>query len=148
MDIDEILSPENVLIDLAAASKRQLLQEMCSRAAEAVALPADLVCTGVLKREELGSTGTGKGVAIPHARFRELERPVAVFARLKRAIEFDAIDGAPVDVVFLLLLPALAEGDQLNTLAMVSRRLRTPDIIDKVRRAGNAAEMYRAMLTR
>ena len=93
----------------------------------------------------LGSTGTGGGVAIPHARLEKVTRPVGVFARLKSPIEFDAIDGERVDLVFVLLLPASQEGQYLHALAAVARALRDKDKLAKARRAKNASALYAAI---
>jgi len=108
-------------------------------------MPADQVASFLLKREDLGSTGIGKGVAIPHARLPELRRPCGLLARLKSPIEFDAIDGEPVDVVFVLLLPGAAENEALAALALVARALRAPETLARLRRAKNMSELYSAI---
>jgi PTS system nitrogen regulatory IIA component len=146
MKIPDLLSPTDVLIDVRASSKRQLLQEFSAKAAASLGLPVDQVASYLLKREELGSTGIGKGVAIPHARLPELQRPRGVLARLKPAIEFDAIDGQPVDIVFVLLLPAAAEDSALAALASVARTLRSPEILVRLRGAKTASELYSAVI--
>jgi PTS system nitrogen regulatory IIA component len=117
MKISDLLSPEDVMIDVRASNKRKLLQELAAKAASSLGLGVDQVAPDLLKREDLGSTGVGGGVAIPHARLPDLKRPYGVFAKLKQPIEFDAIDGQPVDIVFVLLLPAAAETEQLGALA-------------------------------
>src|SRR5688572_16381265 len=117
MKIRDFLSPSNVAMDIRASDKASLLKDLASRAASALDLPVDAVATEVEKRDELGSTGIGGGVSIPHARFREVKKPFGLLVRLKQPIEFDAIDGQPVDIVFLLVLPAAAQLDQLNALA-------------------------------
>src|SRR5882757_577279 len=109
MKISDLLSPTEILIDVRASQKGPLLQELAARAAASLGLPADQVTSYLLKREDLGSTGIGNGIAIPHARLPELKRPYGLVAKLKQGIEFDAIDGQAVDVVFVLLLPAAVE---------------------------------------
>ena len=99
----------------------------------------------MLKREGLGSTGIGGGIAIPHARLPDLQRPYGLLAKLKAPIEFDAIDGQAVDLVFVLLLPAAAESEQLGALALVARRLRPPENRARLRAAKNASELYSAI---
>jgi nitrogen PTS system EIIA component len=146
MEIRDFLSPMDVLVDARVSDKAQLLQELSQRAAAALGLPADLVAAAILKREELGSTGVGGGVAIPHARVQEVKKPFGILARLRRPIEFDAIDGRPVDLVFLLLLPTTPAGEQLNALAAVSRKLRKPEIRGALRRASDAAEICAALV--
>ena len=146
MDIKDFLSPADVMVDVRAADKTRLLQDLARRAADALNLSADVVSTTILKREALGSTGMGDGVAIPHARIQDVKKPVGILARLKQAIEFDAIDGQPVDLVFVLLLPATAENDQLCTLASVARKLRASEVLVQLRDAKNQSELYSAIV--
>jgi PTS system nitrogen regulatory IIA component len=145
MNIKDFLSAADVAVDVRAADKASLLKEMAGRAAAAVNLPADMVVAEIEKRDDLGSTGIGRGVAIPHARLREVRKPLALLARLKSAIEFDAVDGQPVDIVFLLMLPAASQLDQLNCLAAVARTLRDADVLRKMRSATSSTELYRAV---
>ena len=145
MKIPDLLSPTDVVIDVRASSKRLLLQELAAKAAAGLGLPADQVSSYLLKREELGSTGIGKGVAIPHARLPELQRPRGVLAKLKQGIEFDAIDGQAVDIVFVLLLPAASENEALGALALVARTLRSPETLARLRGAKNSSELYSAI---
>ena len=145
MKISDLLSPDDVLIDVRASQKGLLLQELAAKAAASFGLPADQVASFLKKREELGSTGIGQGIAIPHARLPDLKRPYGLLAKLKQGIEFDAIDGQAVDVVFVLLLPATAETEALGALALVARTLRSPDTLARLRAAKNPAELYAAM---
>jgi nitrogen PTS system EIIA component len=145
MKISDLLSPMDVVIDVPASNKRLLLQELAARAAASLGLPADQVTSYLLKREELGSTGIGKGVAIPHARLPDLQRPHGVLAKLKQGIEFDAIDGQAVDIVCVLLLPAAAENEALGALALVARTLRPAENLARLRAAKNASELYSAL---
>jgi nitrogen PTS system EIIA component len=145
MKISDLVSPTDVMIDVRGSNKRLLLQEFAARAAAGIGLPADQVASFLLKREDLGSTGIGKGVAIPHARLPELRRPCGLLARLKSPIEFDAIDGEPVDVVFVLLLPGAAENEALAALALVARALRAPETLARLRGARNTSELYSAI---
>jgi PTS system nitrogen regulatory IIA component len=146
MKISDLLSPTDTMIDVRGSNKRQLLQDLAARAAATLGRPVDQVAPFLLKREELGSTGIGKGVAIPHARLPDLQRPHGVFARLRPAIDFDAIDGQPVDIVLVLLLPAAAEHEALGALALVARTLRSPENLVRLRGAKNASELYSALL--
>ena len=145
MNISDLLSPTDVLIDVRASNKGPLLQELAAKAAASLGLPADQVTSYLLKREDLGSTGIGQGIAIPHARLPDLKRPYGLLAKLKQGIEFDAIDGQAVDVVFVLLLPAAVESEALAALALVARTLRSPDTLARLRAAKNPAELYAAM---
>ncbi len=144
MEIRDILAPGDALIKARAPDKTRLLQDLATRAAAALNLDANLVATELQKREALGSTGTGEGVAIPHARIPELKKPFGTLVRLRQAIDFDAIDGQPVDVVFLLLLPK-SQGDPLNALATVARKLRDPEAVGRIRNAADDDELYRAI---
>ena len=132
------------MIDVRASDKTGLLQELARRAAAALGLDADAVASALLKREALGSTGTGGGVAVPHARLVGIDKPFGMLVRLARAIDFESIDGRPVDLVFLLLLPEKAQGAQLNALACAARALRDPEAVRDMRRALDADAMYRA----
>jgi nitrogen PTS system EIIA component len=145
MKISDLLSPTDVMIDVRTSNKRQLLQEFAARAAAGLSLPVDQIAPYLLKREELGSTGIGRGVAIPHARLPDLQRPYGLLAKLKQPIEFDAIDGQPVDIVFVLLLPAAEESGQLGPLALVARTLRPPENLARLRAAKDVSELYAAI---
>jgi len=145
MKISDLLSPADVMIDVRASQKGPLLRELAARAAASFSLPADQVTSHLLKREELGSTGTGNGIAIPHARLTGLQRPHGLLVKLKQGIEFDAIDRRPVDLVFVLLLPAAAENDALAALALVARTLRSPDTLVRLRAAKTPAELHVAI---
>jgi nitrogen PTS system EIIA component len=145
MKISDLLSPADVLFDARASNKRALLQELAAKSADSAGLAVDQVTSQLLKREELGSTGIGRGVAIPHARLPGLPRPFGLLARLRQAIEFEAIDGEKVDLVFVLLLPAAAETEALGALALVARTLRSPESLARLRAAKNASELFAAM---
>jgi PTS system nitrogen regulatory IIA component len=145
MKIAELLSASDVAIDLRANDKAGLLNELGARAAAALGLSADSVASEIEKRDELGSTGIGGGVSMPHARLREVKKAFGLFVRLKHPIEFDAIDSQPVDLVFLLLLPAASQLDQLSALAAVARKLRDREVLEKLRAATSTRELYRAM---
>jgi len=147
MDIKEFLSPTDVLADFVAPGKVPLLQGMAQRACGTLKLPAELISSALLKREELGSTGTGGGIAIPHARIPRLDKPFGILVRLKQPIDFDAIDDKPVDLLFLLLLPVASNKEQLNALASVARILRNPESVRSLRRARDSADLFRVMAT-
>jgi nitrogen PTS system EIIA component len=96
-------------------------------------------------RDELGSTGIGNGVSIPHARLHQLKTPFGLLVRLKQPIAYQAIDDQPVDIVFMLLLPAAPPSDQLNVLAAVTRKLRDQAVLPRARSANGATELYQAL---
>src|SRR5262245_7429437 len=132
MDLAELIAPEAVYASLQAKSKNQALQKISQRAAVLTGLEARTIFDTLLQRERLGSTGVGRGIAIPHGRLAALPRIVSVFARLDEPIEFEALDGEPVDLIFLLLAPEHAGADHLKALARISRLLREPTTIDSL----------------
>ena len=146
MKIADFLSPGDVMIDVAASDKQKLLQALARKAGSIVDVPPEHVLAELQRREELGSTGIGGGVALPHARFHQIEKPVGVLVRLRKRIAFEAVDGEPVDLVFLLLLPEAPKGDQLGALASIARKLRNADVTAALRRAGDSPEMYHALI--
>ena len=146
MKISDFLSPVDVLVDVRASDKRQLLRDLARKAASTLNLSADIVGSELLKREELGSTGMGSGVAVPHARIQAVTEPFGILVKLKQPIDFDAIDGQPVDLVFVLLLPATTEGGQLGALASVARKLRASEALVQLRRAKNETDLYSAIV--
>jgi PTS system nitrogen regulatory IIA component len=147
MKIADFLSPGDVMIDVSASDKQKLLRALARKAGSIVDVLPEHVLAELQKREELGSTGIGGGVALPHARFHQVERPIGVLVRLRKRIDFEAVDGEPVDLVFLLLLPEAPEGDQLGALAAIARKLRNADVTAALRKAGDSPEMYRALIS-
>lgn len=145
MKISDFLSPSNVMIDVAAADKQKLLQALARKAGAIVDVLPEQVLAELQKREGLGSTGVGEGVALPHARFHQVGKPTGMLLRLRKPIPFDAVDGEPVDIVFLLLLPEADDTEQLGALASIARRLRKPEIAAALREAHDSREMYRTL---
>lgn len=146
MDLRDILVIEAILPRLKAATKKQALQDMAARAAALTQRDEREIFETLMQREKLGSTGVGHGVAIPHGKLPGLDRLIGVFARVDRPIEFDSLDGEPVDVLFLLLAPESAGADHLKALARIARVLRDDETAAKLRAADDAAAMY-ALLT-
>jgi nitrogen PTS system EIIA component len=133
MPIDDLLAAAAVLPAVKAASKKQLLEVLSERAETLTGLSARAVFDVLLQRERLGSTGIGNGIAIPHGKFEGLPKLIGLFARLEKPIDFEALDGQPVDLVFTLLAPEGAGADHLKGLSRVARVLRNPAITSKVR---------------
>jgi nitrogen PTS system EIIA component len=138
MHLAELLSDEAVAVGFAAASKKQLFQQLAIIAAREYGLQSHDVIERLTERERLGSTGFGNGVAIPHGKIAGLEHIVGMFMQLEKPIDFQAIDDMPVDLVFCLLSPPDAGADHLKALALVSRWLRDPAFVAKLRGAGSA----------
>jgi PTS system nitrogen regulatory IIA component len=145
MKVSDFLSPADVITDVAHAEKQKLLEDLARRAAMIVDVQPALILSELVKREQLGSTGMGGGVAIPHARFHQVGKPVGMLVRLKRPIAFDAVDDQPVDTIVLLLLPDAPNGERLGALACIARKPRDPVIMAALRRAGDCAEIYRTL---
>jgi nitrogen PTS system EIIA component len=145
MKIADFLSPTDVMIDVAAGDKRKLLLAVAQKAGSSLNVLPEQVFAELQKREELGSTGVGGGIALPHARYHQVGKPTGMLARLRKPIDFDAVDGEPVDIVFLLLLPEEPKGDQLGALATIARRLRDPQVVAALREARDSQEMYRVL---
>ena len=145
MHIQDFLSPNDVTIEVAALDKQKLLLQLARKAGSRLRLPPDNIFTELSKREELGSTGVGDGVAIPHARFNQIDKPFGMLLRLRQPIEFGALDGKPIDIVFLLLLPESAKGEQLSALACVARKFRSSAVTAALRNAREAAEIFRLL---
>jgi PTS system nitrogen regulatory IIA component len=118
------------------------LQELSARAAELTGPSERAIFEILLQREKLGSTGVGNGIAIPHGKMPKLAKLFGLFARLDRPIDFEALDGQPVDLVFLLLAPEGAGADHLKALARVARLLRDQDVADKLRQSRDADALY------
>jgi PTS system nitrogen regulatory IIA component len=140
--ICDILDRRHVIPGLGASDKTSLVRELAQRAAVALKLDESVITTALTAREQLGSTGVGGGVAIPHARIDGIENAFGMFARIEPAVDFAAIDGRPIDLAFLLLTPMKAAAGHLSLLAAISRRLRDRAAVAAIRGAGNAREIY------
>ncbi|MDT8375384.1 MAG: PTS sugar transporter subunit IIA [Mariprofundaceae bacterium] len=132
MDTITLIPPERVLPGSTASSKRALLTEMAHSLSS---MDPDRVLEVVMAREHLGSTGIGHGVAIPHGRMPDLANPVIVLARHQKGIDFDAIDGAPVHIVILLLVPDSEDQSHLELLARLARLLQQDPFRDAIMHA-------------
>lgn len=145
MEISDLLRPQNVVAAARVNTKAKLLKELARRASLNTGLDERVIVDALDRREKLGSTGVGEGVAVPHARIKGLDRLFALFVRLPHAIDFAAVDGKPVDLVFLLLIPENAGAEHLAALACVSRRLRDKTVARSLRASSNPADLYRLL---
>lgn len=141
MDLGDLLAPKGILPKLEVTCKKQALQELAAQAAEVTGLDERQIFDAMQQRERLGSTGLGRGIAIPHVKFKNLESIVCLFARLATPIDFDSQDGEPVDLIFLLLAPERSSGDHLKALARISRLVREPSTLEQLRSAGDATQL-------
>jgi PTS system nitrogen regulatory IIA component len=142
MSIDDLLDRRAITPRLQAHSKQQALSLLAETAARVFGLDSGDVLDGLIAREQAGSTGVGEGVAVPHARLAGLDRMRAVFLRLEAPVEFDAIDGAPVDLIFALFAPPGAGAEHLRSLARVARMLRQRDLRRQLRQATTADAVH------
>lgn len=142
MDFRDLIKPEQVLIVPRANDKEQLLRDLAQRAASALKKDVAAILQPLLARESLGSTGLGQGFALPHARIEGIDRFFCLFAKLAKPVPFEAVDDKPVDLVFLLLIPANAGSDHLTALAAISRHLRDKTFMENLRKAKTPAALY------
>jgi nitrogen PTS system EIIA component len=146
MPLIDILAPQGVIPSARATTKKMLLEVIAAQASRVCALPERLVFETLLQRERLGSTGIGAGIAIPHGKFEGLDRLVGLFVRMEKPIDFEALDGEPVDLLFVLLAPEGAGADHLKGLSLVARMLRNGTMTTQLR-ATRDAEALHALLT-
>lgn len=146
MELSELLVAPAVRVTGSITSKKRLLQDIGELAAAAYGLNAAVAIEGLQERESLGPTGVGHGVALPHARLEEVSEIVAVFLRLEKPLDYDSVDRQPVDLVFALFAPKDSGVDHLKALALVSRTMRDPGIVSKLRANTDPAKIY-AILT-
>ena len=142
MPLNDLVAPNAILPALKVNGKKQALQELAAKAAELSGQNERTIFETLLQREKLGSTGVGNGIAIPHGKLPKLTKLFGVFARLERPIDFEALDGQTVDLVFLLLAPEGAGADHLKALARVARLLRDPEIARKLRESRDADALF------
>ena len=133
MDFAKLLKPEAVKVLTAASSKKRLLHEIGDLVSGVYGLDTGIVVESLLARENLGPTGVGNGVALPHAHIEGLEGVVGAFVLLDRPVDFDSVDRQPVDIAFALFAPLNAGVEHLKALALVSRTLREASIRAKLR---------------
>ncbi len=142
MNISDIMTDKDVVIGVKVSTKRELLQELAGYASKVTGLDERTLFDTLLERENLGSTGFGAGTALPHGRFENLKKVQAVFFRLVTPIDYDAIDGKPVDLVFMLLSPEDSGADHLTALAKISRLLKNESVCSKVRKMADTEDIY------
>ncbi len=145
MELCDLLKADSVIADFKASSKKQAIQSLSRYLADQLGLDPRKVFERTLEREKLGSTGVGRGVAIPHARIEGIDSVKGLFVRLNTPIEFDSVDGRPVDLMFMLLAPIEAGADHLKALAKVSRTLRDEKTCEKLRATDDSSALF-AML--
>ncbi len=147
MHIADLLAPNGVVLRGGGSSKRQALHAVAEAAAQAMGVDQTRVFEALLEREALGSTGLGSGVAVPHARLKEIDRVSAVFVRLDSPVAYDAVDDRPVDLLFALFAPPKDGAEHLRALAAASRALRSAGLRGQWRQA-HTADAIRALFVK
>lgn len=146
MKIDTLFRPEYMLARLTARTKQALLKTLCNRAGEVLKLDPGVLFSLLRSREDLGSTGIGGGIAMPHASLAGINAPFVLLATLAQPVDFDAIDDLPVDIVCLLFNPPDKATEKLTCLARMSRQLRDETVQKMIRRARSHDELYTAAI--
>ena len=142
MQLGSILKPDAVKSISSCTSKKRLFHDLGELAETSYGLSATAVIDALIDRENLGPTGVGQGIALPHARMPEIDQVAGLFLRLEKPLDFDAIDRQPVDLVFALIAPENAGVDHLKALALVSRTLRDRSFCAKLRANSNANTLH------
>lgn len=142
MELADLVSKDGVITHLKVSSKKQLLQELAQIASDLTGLTERKIFDTLVARERLGSTGVGGGIAIPHGKLADINRLYGVFVTLQEPIDYDAVDGVPVDIIFLLLAPEDTGADHLKALARISRRLRDARTCEQLRKTNEPKTAY------
>lgn len=146
MQINEILTLERTLFGVPGGSKKRVLEYFSKFIAQQIPqLDAEEVFSRLIARERLGSTGIGQGVALPHCRISHCKEAVGTFVRLRDKIDFDAIDGQPVDLIFLLLVPEEANEAHLQTLALLAERFSDEELRKELRKTDQPDQLYQLL---
>ena len=140
MKITDILKPASINLDIASTSKKQVLEAIAKAAAPVTKCEQQIIFDALVERERLGTTGIGKGVAIPHARLAGLTDLYCTFVRVN-PVDFESIDSKPVDLIFCLLVPEESGADHLKALARISKLLRNEAVCADLRSAKTADEV-------
>ena len=143
MTISALLSPDRIFIDADISSKKRLLEFIANAVATQFNLPQSALFNNLLDRERLGSTGLGKGFAIPHARLVNLDTTIACFIRLDQPVNFEAPDNQPVDLVFAIIIPENATDEHLKILSSLAKIFSQSEICEAIRNAGSSEEVAR-----
>ena len=145
--LETILTPGRSLVNVPGGSKKRALEQIANLIGREVPeLDTQAVYEALIAREKLGSTGFGIGIAIPHCRLQGCESPVSALLHLDAPIDFDAIDGAPVDLLFVLLVPQAATDAHLELLRQIASMLDRKEVRDKLRSAPSNEALYQVVL--
>ena len=146
MQIDHILTPERTFAGAQGGSKKRVLELIGKLVAQHTNLDPDAIYENLIARERLGSTGFGNGIAIPHCRLEDCHQAIGALLQLDGKIDFDALDGQPVDLIFVLLVPQEATEQHLQILKMLAGKRDNAELRDALRAAPDADALYRVMV--
>lgn len=145
--IENILTPARSLVNVPGGSKKRVLEQIAKVLGRDLPdLDSQAIFESFIAREKLGSTGFGNGIAIPHCRMSGCTSPFSAVLRLDAPVDFDAIDGAPVDLLFVLLVPEAATDEHLELLRQIASMLDREDVRERLRQAPTGADMYQAVV--
>tara|TARA_E500000178_G_scaffold164697_1_gene164111 strand:- start:135 stop:599 length:465 start_codon:yes stop_codon:yes gene_type:complete len=142
MNIKDMLSDKSFLVNFEASSKKNVLDELSKLAEKDIKVNSRVLLEALTKREKLGSTAVGNGIAIPHANCPGIDKPKVFVALLSNSLDFNANDDQPVDIIFLLLAPDNNGSEHLQALALVSRLLRNKELTTKLRGCKNTESAF------
>lgn len=145
MQIDHILTPQRTFAGVQGGSKKKMLELIGKMIAQHSHLDPDKIYQNLIAREKLGSTGFGNGIAIPHCRLADCHKAIGALFQLQSKIDFDALDGEPVDLIFVLLVPQEATDQHLQILKMLAEKLDQAKLREALRSAEDADALYRIM---
>ena len=144
--LENILTAGRSLVNVPSSSKKNVLEQIAKLIGRETELDSDLVLTSLIAREKLGSTGFGNGIAIPHCRLSGCPTPISALLHLNTSVDFDAIDGRPVDLLFVLLVPEAATDEHLELLRQIASMLDRADVRDRLRSAQSDEALYQVVL--
>ncbi|HRL93695.1 MAG: PTS IIA-like nitrogen regulatory protein PtsN [Pseudomonas sp.] len=145
--LENILTPGRSLVSVPGGSKKRVLEQIASLVATELAeLDEQDIFESLIAREKLGSTGFGNGIAIPHCRLPGCHAPLSAVLRLDSAVDFDAIDGAPVDLLFVLLVPEAATDEHLELLRQIASMLDRSEVRERLRQAQSSEALYQVVV--
>lgn len=145
--IENILTPGRSLVNVPGGSKKRVLEQIAKVLGQDLPdLDSQTIFESFIAREKLGSTGFGNGIAIPHCRMPGCASPLSAVLRLDTPVDFDAIDGAPVDLLFVLLVPEAATDEHLELLRQIASMLDREDVRERLRQATSGQDLYQAIV--
>ena len=133
LNLEELLNPNSFLFIKNPSSKKMVFDKICIKSFENFNINKNLLLNNLIKREKIGTTTIGNGIAIPHVQNKQIRKPSCIVSILSKGLDFEAVDNNPVDIIVFLILPEVSKSENLQTLAQVSRLLRNSDITDKLR---------------